>query len=278
MWKSICVAGTLSAVVLSMGQARAADPSPTAPANAPSAEAAPPAAEPDVNPPAPVTTPDPTVAPAPAPLPMAASPRTEQPAMAGRFPDERDNQFVERGFGKAYPASVVGTGVLVGGGVQDFSRSNIRSLTNVGGFWSARLIAGTREYIGLEAAYVGSAQGINSLGLSNDAVLVSNGAEGALRFNLPIVARNGALLEPFAFGGLGWSRFHVARSSVNTSDIASNDDVLTVPYGAGLAFASHGFLADARFTYRSTFYTDLLQTTGGRLDTWSAGGQLGFEF
>jgi hypothetical protein len=139
-------------------------------------------------------------------------------------------------------------------------------------------VAGTREYVGLEAAYIGSAQSISALGLSNDAVLVSNGAEGALRLNLPLVSRTGALLEPFVFGGLGWSRFHVARTSVNTSDIATDDDIMTVPYGGGLAFASHGFMADARFTYRSTFYNDLLRTSGGKLDNWSAGAQLGFEF
>jgi len=190
----------------------------------------------------------------------------------------QDNRYVERQYGHERWAPAVGAGIMAGGGVQDFAWANARSITQTGGFWNARLIFGTRQFLGLEAAYVGSAQSISALGLSNNAVLVSNGAEGALRLNIPIMAR-GSLVEPFAFGGMGWSRFHVANSNINTSSVASNDDVLTVPYGAGLAFGYRGFLADARFTYRSTFYNDLLRASGGgRLDNWSAGGQLGFEF
>jgi len=242
--------------------------------------------------PAPVVTPapgDPPAEPAPttaqpAPLPAPAPPPSPPPSAApGPYSPSVgdrgavDDQSVERGFGKALPASVVGAGLLLGGGVQDFARSNARGVTNTGGFWSARLVAGTREFIGLEGAYIGSAQGINALGLDSNAVLVSNGVEGVVRLNAPIV-RSALLLEPFIFGGAGWSRFHVARSSVNTSDIASDDDVLAIPYGAGMTLAYRGLMADARFTYRSTFYNDLLRTTGGNLDNWSAGAQLGFEF
>jgi len=231
---------------------------------------APPATTDDVAAPAPQAAPMPTPAPS-----AAAAPGPYSPSVSDR--DAANNQYVERGWGKDLPGSIVGTGFLIGGGVQDFSRSGARGVTNTGGFWSARLVAGTRQFIGLEGAYIGSAQGINALGLDSNAVLVSNGVEGALRLNAPI-QHGPTLLEPFVFGGLGWSRFHVARTSVNTSDIATDDDVMTVPYGAGLAFAHRGLMADARFTYRSTFYNDLLRTTGGKLDNWSAGAQVGFEF
>jgi hypothetical protein len=303
MLKSIHVATTLGVVLLSVGPALAADPA-LDPPGVPTDSVPPPPADPGQYP-APTTTtttttpvnPVPTTAPAypgatattaaPATtevLPPAGSTAVSPPAppppmpVAGHYPDQEGNPYVERGFGKGYPASVMGAGILIGGGVQDFSRSNIRGMTDTGGFWSARLIAGTREFLGLEAAYIGSAQSINALGLSNDAVLVSNGVEGALRINIPIVSRGGGLVEPFAFGGVGWSRYHIARSTTNTSDLANNDDLLAIPYGAGIAFASHGFMADARFTYRSTFYNDLLQSSGGALDNWSAGAQLGFEF
>jgi hypothetical protein len=189
-----------------------------------------------------------------------------------------DNRYVEKPYTSRYYTPPIGAAVMVGGGLQDFSLSNARNMTDPGGYWSARMIFGTRNFVGLEAAYVGSAQSINALGLSNDAVLVSNGAEGALRLNIPITMRRASLFEPFGFVGAGWTRFHVARSSTANSDVASNDDVMTVPYGGGVAFAYSGFMADARFTYRSTFYNDLLRTSGGRLDTWQAGGQLGFEF
>jgi len=171
----------------------------------------------------------------------------------------------------------MGAGFIVGGGFQDFSRDAARSVTDRGGFWSARLVLGTRHVVGMEAAYIGSAQGINALGLSTNAVLVSNGAEGVVRINIPLV-RGPALFEPFVFGGAGWQRFHVANSSTASSDIANDDDILEVPYGGGLEFSYNGFMADARFTYRSTFFNDLLRTSGGNLDNWSAGGLVGFEF
>jgi len=172
---------------------------------------------------------------------------------------------------------VIGAGVLLGGGVQDFTQGNVRGMTGTAGYWNARLVVGTRQFVGFEAAYIGSAQNISALGLANDAVLVSNGAEGAVRVNIPIV-RRATLIEPFVFGGAGWSRYHISSSAQNTSSLTSNDDILEIPYGAGFAAGYRNFMVDARFTYRSTFYNDMLKTTGDRLDNWSAGGQIGFEF
>jgi len=172
----------------------------------------------------------------------------------------------------------LGAGLLVGGGVQDFTGDNARAATGTAGFWNARMVFGTRQIVGFEAAYVGSAQSINMLGLDSDAMLLSNGAEGAVRVNLPVSRTAYSLVEPFGFVGAGWSRYHVANTPVNTASVAPNDDILAVPYGAGLAVGYRGFMADARFTYRSTFYNDLLRTSGGRLDNWTAGGQVGFEF
>jgi hypothetical protein len=284
MRKIISVAGSVGALVLSLGTAFAQSSTMRTPAAPPidndtgNVTVGVPQAQPATGAPQDPSTPTAEPVPLPGPTPPpAGAPGPYSPSVNER--DARDNQYVERGSGTSLPGSVVGAGVLLGGGVQDFSRSNARDVTNTGGFWNARVVAGTREFIGLEGAYVGSAQGINALGLDSDAVLISNGVEGAVRLNLPIlVARSATLLEPFVFGGAGWSRFHVARTSVNTSDIATDDDVLTIPYGAGMMVAYHGLMADARFTYRSTFYNDLLRTTGGSLDTWSAGAQVGFEF
>ena len=36
-------------------------------------------------------------------------------------------------------------------------------------------------------------------------------------------------------------------------------------------------MADARFTYRATYYNDLLRA-GGNLNSWGLGGQVGFSF
>lgn len=205
---------------------------------------------------------------APAPAPVVVQPVAPPPATVTRSSRSRDE--VPR----------IGSGLLVGGGFHAFSRDYARSDTDNGGYWNVRLVSGTRRILGAEAAYVGSAQGLNTTGLSNSATLMGHGAEGLVRLNLPF-ANGSSLLEPFGFVGIGWSRYHVSTART-TASVATRDDVMTVPYGAGLAFAQSGFFADARFTYRSTFFNDLLRpsATGSaaRLDNWSLGGQLGFEF
>jgi len=136
-----------------------------------------------------------------------------------------------------------------------------------------------RRIVGMEAAYVGDARNISALGLSSnsDAHLVSNGLETALRVNIPIVSPNQtSLFEPFGFVGLGWSNYNLTNVDVNRSDVAAKDDILTMPFGGGLAFGSGAFMADVRFTYRKTYYNNLV--AGGNLDNWGLGGQIGFGF
>ena len=69
----------------------------------------------------------------------------------------------------------------------------------------------------------------------------------------------------------------MTNTTVNTSDMASKDDVMTVPLGGGLAYSIGRFMADARFTYRPTYYSDLLRA-GGSLSNWGVGGQVGVSF
>jgi hypothetical protein len=171
----------------------------------------------------------------------------------------------------------VGAGLLIGGGFEDFTNSNLRSMTTGGGFWNARLVAGTHQVIGVEAAYTGAARGIDALGLGQNARLVSNGAEGALRGNLPIrVGRS--LLEPFVLVGLGWQHYNLTNTDTNTSDVASRDDIMTLPVGTGFEYSYGRFLADARIMYRQTYYNDLLRTSGGNLNNLSVGTQVGLTF
>ena len=171
-----------------------------------------------------------------------------------------------------------GTGFFVGGGFEDFTDNNLRSMTGSGGYWSARIVDGMRRVVGMEAAYIGNARNIDALGLNSNARLMSNGAEGALRFNIPIMSANQmSLVEPFGFAGLGWSHYAVTNTNLNTSNVASRDDVMTMPVGGGVAFGHRGFMADARFTYRKTYFNDLM-AGGGSLDSWGVGGQMGFGF
>jgi hypothetical protein len=182
--------------------------------------------------------------------------------------------------GRIYSSSVSprGGGLFFGGGFEDFTNNSLRSMTGSGGYWSARIVGGMRQIIGVEAAYIGNARTIDALGLNGNVRLVSNGLEGALRLNVPIVSWNQlSLVEPFGFVGLGWSHYNLVNASTNTSNVGSSDDIMTMPFGGGLAFGYGGFMADARFTYRKTYYNNLV-TGGGDLDSWGAGGQIGFGF
>ena len=171
----------------------------------------------------------------------------------------------------------LGTGMLLGGGFEDFTNSSLRDMTGGGGAWNARVLAGTRQFVGVEAAYVGAARGVDALGVQSNAVLVSNGLEGALRVNIPVVMRSRQLLEPFGFVGLGWQNYRVTNTNVNTSSLLSTDDVMSLPVGGGLEYAIGRFMADARFTYRSTYYNDLMRN-GGNLNNWGISGQVGVSF
>ncbi|MES1166245.1 MAG: hypothetical protein ABUR63_10830 [Verrucomicrobiota bacterium] len=186
--------------------------------------------------------------------------------------DDRDVGYHEPGV-----RSRVGVGLLLGGGYQQFTNSGIRNTTGDGGYWNVRVVEGTRQFVGFEAAYVGDARGMTGLGFSNNSRLVSNGVEGVLRLNVPIV-RGYSLVEPFGFVGVGWQHYQITNNNNTLSDLTSKDDILTLPFGGGLEFAYHGFMADARFTYRETYYNNLLGPQGGDLNNWNVGGQVGFEF
>jgi hypothetical protein len=75
-------------------------------------------------------------------------------------------------------------GVALGGGVEGFTNNTMRDATNDGGGWNVRLALGTRSMIGAEVAYIGSEQSIDALGLDTSALLVGNGAEANVRFNI----------------------------------------------------------------------------------------------
>jgi hypothetical protein len=179
----------------------------------------------------------------------------------------------------------LGVGMMFGGGITDFASPMIRDMTGTGGAWDVRLIFGQREVLALETAYIGSAHYISALGLDQDAMLVSNGAEGTLRLNIPVID-HGSIIEPFGFVGLGWSRYELTQTAYNRSNITTAENVMEVPYGCGLTMGSDGFLVDIRFTYRATYYDQLMRTptssgsTGGdnRLNSWSLGAHIGFEF
>src|SRR4029453_13089264 len=111
-----------------------------------------------------------------------------------------------------------GMSVSAGGGVTAFADDKMRDVTDTAGSWEARLTLGTRERVAVEAAYLGSAQAIDSLGLDSDAVLVSKRP------------------QPYVLAGAAWRRYEVTNASFNTSSLNNQDDVLEAPLGLGLSY------------------------------------------
>ena len=90
------------------------------------------------------------------------------------------------------------------------------------------------------------------------------------------------MVEPFVFGGAGWTYFQVVNEDSNTSSLKQHANALSIPFGTGVSAAFDHFTVDARFTYRPVFDDKLVpQTGGGRdhedLQNWSAGLTLGYE-
>lgn len=228
------------------------------------------------------STPDPTLDPA---SPAGPNPTAESMTEAPTGTPESSPGATNTGAATTVQAtgprpwmSRTGAAVMVGGGFEDFTNSNIRSMTSGGGSWTARVVGGTRQLVGIEAAYVGAARNIDGFGLGNDTRLVSNGVEGAVRANFPIETGR-SLVLPFAFVGLGWQHYSLMNGpALNVSAVSGSDDVMSLPYGAGLEYSYGMFIADARFTYRYTFLNDLMRTGGGRLSTYGVTAQVGVEF
>jgi peptidoglycan-associated lipoprotein len=183
-------------------------------------------------------------------------------------------------------ASGFGWAIMAGGAYDDFTDSNLRSVTNGGGAWAARFIGGTNSVVGFEAAYVGAAREMRMLGVTaNNPALVSNGLEGTFRLNAPI-RRGASLFEPYGYAGVGFSHFSISNYNANAqalSSFQSSDDVMNFPIGGGFAYAYKAFLADVRAGWTGTINNDLLKVaentnTTATLNHWSVGGQVGFMF
>ncbi len=172
-----------------------------------------------------------------------------------------------------------GLGLTVGGGVVGFLNSDTADLANTGGAWEARLIYGTRSFLAMEAAYIGSAQSLNLNGLPEDALLVGHGAEGNLRVNFTRVM----LIQPYIFGGAGWTSYGLMRTQSNTSALSGSDNVFHLPVGLGVGLRNDGMMFDLRATARVAFDETLMRDVfadrsgDGDLDSWNVSAKLGWE-
>ena len=139
---------------------------------------------------------------------------------------------------QAYPlehtwVSRLGAGILVGGGFEDFTNNTMQNMTGTAGMWTARVLAGTRRFFGVEAAYVGNARSIDALGLQSSATLIANGVEGDARVNVPVVMRGSSCWSRSPSSGVGWQHYQVTNTNTFTSDLARDDDVWPCRSAAG---------------------------------------------
>ncbi len=236
------------------------------------AEAPPPAEKPAE--PAPVAETAPEVPPPPPPPTVIETPPPPPAVVINNMPPPPPHSDM--------PLSVIGVGVTLGGGAVGFWQDGTKSFVDIGGSWDVRATIGTRLPIAFEAAYVGSAQGFkNDLGLENNAVLLGSTAEGDIRINI-LRGR----IQPYVFGGAGWTNYRIVNTAISTSDLQRSDNVLEIPFGAGLtARLGHALLLDIRGTGRWTFDDDLFKnvataTNAGdsHLYTWMGSAHLGWEF
>jgi hypothetical protein len=176
----------------------------------------------------------------------------------------------------------VGLSLSFGGGVSDFTNQTMRDTTSTAGTWAVRATLGTKTPLGFEGSYIGSAQNINALGIDNDAMLVSNGVQGALRLNAVI----GSPVTPFVFGGVAWSHYDLTNTSTNTSAISGSDDLLEIPVGLGVGGSFRGIGYDVRGEMRFATEEDLVpQLSAGRdvgskadMHRWGVNATLGWGF
>jgi hypothetical protein len=179
-----------------------------------------------------------------------------------------------------YRPTSYGLAVGLGAGVTGYTDHALRSATNsVGGLWTLRATFGTHVPLAIEAAYVGSATGLESLVGSAHTTLIGTTFETDVRLNLaPHLA-----WDPYVFAGVGYSRFTIDDRDLEFSDtgIRTGNDVMELPFGGGLAYRRGGLIADVRGTVRATSGSDMVVDRDGRvvpMHSWEASAALGYEF
>lgn len=167
-----------------------------------------------------------------------------------------------------------GIAVALGGGPEGFASPN-NTGTHTGGGWNVRAAIGTKSLLGFEAAYFGSAQSIDALGLSSNAILVGNGMQGSLRLNLTRQYDVGLLL----LGGVAWRHYDLTNTSTTSADVQASDNVLEIPVGIGLQYPYRGLLFDVRADYRFTQYGNMMAAASNSdMNRWGVQGGIGYQF
>ena len=151
----------------------------------------------------------------------------------------------------------------------------MKALAPLGASYTARLLVGTRSPLGLEIAYIGTAQTLEAQDVPRESFLVSNGVESNIRLNLGL-----RIVQPYLLAGIAWKQYDLTAVDGDTKYIRNTDDLYEYPVGGGLALRNEGVVLDFRFTYRFAGEQDLFRnvTEDVNLNNWNATVSLGFEF
>jgi hypothetical protein len=174
----------------------------------------------------------------------------------------------------------IGIQVMAGGGLMNQMDDETGDVTEIGLLWEARVAFLNRSLLGFEAAYIGSVQTVNALGLDDNAQLMGNGAEANLRLNV----LGAGPIRPYLFGGVGWTHYDFTNTGTANAAVEDNDDVIHIPAGVGIGIhLPRGMTIDLRGTARAAFEEQTFQPMAAEddemgLENWSASAQLGFEF
>jgi hypothetical protein len=172
-----------------------------------------------------------------------------------------------------------GLSLTVGGGVMGFTDKTMRDTAKTGGLWDVRVGVLTNKWVGAELAYQGGLQNIEALGLDTDARLLSTTLEADARVNFIQGRWN---LQPYAFAGVGWTRYELNNVNTNLSDVSDQDDLVEIPLGLGVGARASGFLVDVRGSFRPAFDNDLVPTSNSgdhaAMHSWQAALRVGYAF
>lgn len=167
--------------------------------------------------------------------------------------------------------------IEIGAGATDFTQG-LNDETDPGFAWDVRAIFGTASPIGVELAYVGSLNDLNTT-TNEDANLMLNGGEAMLRLNLT----NGDI-QPFVAAGAGLHNYTVvdvdsADADVNTSEFDDSTDI-AIPVAAGIqAYLNDRVTLGARVTYRYIFDDQVVADEDATdAQSWAATARLGVAF
>jgi hypothetical protein len=205
----------------------------------------------------------------PCPYPQRVQPC---PYPAPRYAARRHRRHEHRDVFSPYQVALT-----AGAGVANYFGSTMHNADpEPGAMWDARLTIGTRSWIAVELAYVGSTNRV--MGAISDGHIVSNGVDGDLRLQLPY------RVQPYIFGGVGYNHMTLDNESGDPllHDLFySSDNQVSFPAGGGVAgyFWRHGTV-DVRASYRALLANDFVRFNPERegIHQWSVTGRIGYAF